>query len=104
MRLQIIGERCRAEGAVAFTNEEFWGIPASAAADVGVDELRQRFDVLIDAPEILVLGLADGAAEARSHWVKEYQVCFVEEAVRILGELIGSGRRGIGVHSDYAAR
>ena len=93
MRLQVVRERGGAEGTVAFTNEKF-----------RVDELRQGFDVLIDAPEVLVLRLAHGVAEARSDGVKEYQICFVEEAVRILGELIGSGRRGIGVHGDHAAR
>ena len=104
MGLQVIRKRRRAEGAVAFANEKFRGIPAAVAADVGADELRQRLDVLIDAPEILVLRLAHGVAEARSHGVKEDQIRFVQEAVRILGKLVGSGGCRIGIHGDHSAR
>jgi len=104
VRLQIIRKRRRAEGAIAFPDEKFRGIPAAIAADVGADELRQRFDILVDAPEILVLRFADGVAEARSHRVKEDQIRFVQQAMWILGELVRSGRRGIGVHGDHPAR
>src|SRR6266436_7366316 len=64
MRLQVVRERGGAKRAVAFTDEKFRRVPAVVAADIRVDELRQGFNVLIDAPEILVLGFADGVAEA----------------------------------------
>jgi len=83
MRLQIVRERSGAKGAVAFTDEKFRRVPAVVAADVRVNELRQGFYVLIDAPEILVLGFADGVAEACAHRVNEDQIRFVQEAVRI---------------------
>src|SRR5437899_875918 len=104
MRLQIVGKRGGAERAVAFADKEFWGIPAAGAADVGVDELRQRFDVLIDAPEILVLGLTDRVAKPRSDGVKKDQIRFIQQTMRILRELVGSGRRGVGVYSDHPSR
>jgi len=60
------------------------------AADVRVNELRQGFLRPDRRPQkILVLGFADGVAEACAHRVNEDQIRFVQEAVWIFGEFVG---------------
>src|SRR6266851_8592626 len=87
--LQIMSERGGAESAVAFADQEFRGIPAIVAADVESDELRERFNILIDAPKILVLRFADSVAEAGADGIEEDHVGLVEQRAGIVGELIG---------------
>src|ERR1700732_1233497 len=69
--LQIVGEGGGAEGAVALADQEFGGVPAIVAADVDGDEFGEGLDVGIYAPEILVLGFADGVTEAGADGVDE---------------------------------
>ena len=71
MRLEIIPKRRRAERPVALADEELRGVPAIVAAYVHTNELREGFCVLIDPPEILVLGFAHRVTEARSDRVDE---------------------------------
>src|SRR2546422_8416521 len=104
MRLQIVRKRGGAERAVAFADQELGRIPAGVAADVRIDELRQRFDVLIHAPKILVLRFAHGVAESRSHGVEENQIRFVQQALWVLREFVGRRRRGTGIDRDDPAR
>src|SRR6267378_8373818 len=104
MRLHIIRKRGGAKRAVALADQELGRVPAGVAADVGMDKLRQRLDVLIHAPEILVLRFARGVAESRSHRVDEYQIRFVQEAICILRKLVGWRWRGTGIYGNDAAR
>ena len=60
-------------------------------------------DVLIDAPEILVLRFADGAAEAGADGIDEDQVGFVEAANwRCLR--VGRGRAAVAAASAVTTR
>jgi hypothetical protein len=102
--LEIIAERGGAEGAVAFADKEFGRVPTAVAADVGGDELGERFDILVDAPEIFIFGLANGAAEAGSDGIDKDEIGFVEQAIGIVDEFEGRRRRGAGVSGDDAAR
>src|SRR6266404_2029384 len=72
--LEIVAERGGAEGAIAFANQEFRGVPAAIAADVQGDELGEGLYVLIDAPKVFVLRFANGAAEARADGIDEDHV------------------------------
>src|SRR5215472_15252011 len=73
-RSQIFSKRDRAKRAIAFADQEFGRIPAIIAADIGVDEQRERFNVLIDAPKVLVLRFANSMAEARANRIDEDEV------------------------------
>src|SRR6202789_3592710 len=102
--LEVIAEGGGAEGAVAFTDEKFRRIPAVVAIEIDVDELGEGFHVLIDAPEIFVLGFADGAAESGADGINEDQIGLVEEGVGVVFNFVGGGRSGRGVGIDHAAR
>src|SRR6202042_2578042 len=94
MRLQIICQGRGAKSAVAFADEKFRRIPAIVAAEVGVDELREHFYVLIKAPKIFVLGFADGATETGADRIDENEVGFVEQGICIVFKFVRS-RRGL---------
>src|SRR5580658_2400925 len=94
MLLQIISQRGGAEGAVTFADEKFRRVPAIAAIEIDVDELREHFYVLIDAPEILVLRLADGVTETGADGVNEDHVGLVQQGIRVVFYFVGSRRSG----------
>jgi len=100
--LQDVGEDGVAERAITFADEKFGRVPAIVAADVGLDKIGEGTRVLVNAPEILVLGFADGVAEAGADGIDEDEVGFVEQAVGIVFELVGSGRSDAGVDSGDA--
>ena len=102
--LQIISERGGAEGAVTFADKKFRGVPAIVAIEVDVDELRKHFYVLIHAPEILVLRLADGVAEAGADRINENHVGFVEQRIGVVFDFVWRGRSSGVVGIDDAAR
>jgi hypothetical protein len=64
LRLQIVDAPRRARGAVALAEQVLGRAPAIVVVYVLRDEPADRLDVRIDPPEVLVLGLADRAAEA----------------------------------------
>ena len=104
MILQIIPQRRRAEGAVAFSDQKLRRIPAVVAAQVGDDELRESLYIFIDPVKIFFLSFADGVAVARAHGVDEDEIGFVEEALGVVHELVRSRRRKDAVHGVRAAR
>ena len=104
MRLQVVTEGGGAERAVAFADEEFGRVPPAITADVHGDELRERFYVLVDAPEILVLRFADGVAEAGADGIEEHHVGFVEQRAGIVGEFVRRRRSGFRVRGEHATR
>lgn len=101
MRLQIVDQGGRSECAVTFPNEEFRRIPAIVPADVCADELRQGPGILIDTPEILILGFAFRMAEAGADGIDEYEIGGIQQAVLIVGELVGRRRRRFSIRSDH---
>src|ERR1700720_175296 len=103
MSLQVVAEGGRAERAITFADEEFGGVPAIVAVDVHGDELRERFYVLIDAPKIFVLRLADGMAEAGADGIDEDHVGLIEQSGLIVLELVGRRGSVLGVGGDDTA-
>ena len=53
-----------------------------------VMNLRERFHVLIDAPEILVLRLADRAAVTGADGIDEHHVGLVEQGAGVVYDLV----------------
>src|SRR6266404_3946129 len=104
MGLQVVSESSGTEGAVAFADEEFGGVPAIVAVDVHSDELRERLYVLLDAPKILVLRFAHGVAEAGANGIDEDHVGFIEQRGLIVLQLVGWRRGVFSVGGDDAAR
>lgn len=104
VRLQVVPQRHRAKRPVALANQELRRIPPVVPAHVGVDELRQRADVRIHAPEILVLRLPHGVAESRPHRVDENFVALVNQRILVVHQLVWSGRSRPGVRGHDAAR
>ena len=102
--LQQIGESGVTEGAVTFTDKEFRGVPTIVAGDVGLHELCQGTGVLIDAPKVLVLSLADGFAETGADGIDENEVGAIEQTVGIVFESVGRGRSDVRIHGDHALR
>ena len=102
--LQIIAESGGAECAVAFADEELRRIPAIVAAEVGVDELAEGFDVFVDAVEVFFVGFANGVAVTGAHGVDEDEVGFVEKAFTVVDEFVRGGRSELRVESPNAAR
>src|SRR5882762_3022658 len=98
--LEVVAEGGGAEGAIAFADEEFGGVPAAVAADVQGDELGEGLYVLIDAPEVFVLRFADGVAEAGADWIDEDHVGFVEKGTGIVLKFVGRRRSGFGVGGE----
>src|SRR5258707_9751040 len=101
--LEVVAEGGGAEGAIAFGDEEFRGVPAAVAADVQGDELCEGLYILIDAPEVFVLRFADGVAEAGADWIDEDHVGLVEQGTGIVLKFIRRGRSGFGVGGEDAA-
>ena len=93
MALQVIGESGVSEGAVTFANQKLWRIPAVVAAQIRDDELREGLDVLVNPVEVFVLGLAHGVAIAGAHRIDKYQIGFVQQALGVIHQFIGRGRR-----------
>src|SRR5712672_4448984 len=101
--LQVVAEGGGAEGAIAFANQEFGGVPAAVAADVQGDELGEGLYVLVYAPKVFVLRFADGVAESGANWIDENHVGPVEKGAGIVLKFVGRRRSGFGVGGEYAA-
>ena len=102
-RLQPVHDAARARRPVAFAEEVFGRVPAAVVADVLLDEPRDRFDVRVDPPEILVLGVAEGPRVAGADGVDHDEVGLVDDAEGVVDELVGRRRRGRGVGRHDAA-
>ena len=94
----------RARRAVALADQVLGRVPAAVVRHVLLDEARDRLDVGVDAPEVLVLEVADGLADARADRVDQHDVDLVEQAVGVVDDLVRRRRRGRGVRDDDAAR
>ena len=102
--LQVIGECRVAKRAIALANQEFRGIPPVVAADVSGYKLRQRFHIRVHAPKILVLRFADRVAETRSDGINKHEIGFVQQAIRVVHELVWCGWRYASVDGHHAPR
>lgn len=59
------------------------------AGDEQADEISNRFNVGLKPMKLLIFFAGDGAAEAGSHWIDEYQIGSVEQAELIINQSIG---------------
>ena len=103
LALQPVHDAAGARRAVALAEQVLGRVPAAVVADVLADEARDRLDVRVRAPEVLVLGVADGLGEARADRIDHDEVGLVEDAVGVVHDLVGRRRRGPGVGRDDAA-
>ena len=65
--------------------------------------MRQGFDVFVDSPKIFFLRLTDCVTIAGAHHIDENEIGFVEKALAVVDEFIGSGA-GVNVPSTVQAR
>ncbi|CAM5188527.1 hypothetical protein CDEN61S_02435 [Castellaniella denitrificans] len=93
--VQDIGQHGAAGCAVGFAEQELGRVPAVVFGQVALDELLQRGGVLVHAPEITVLPRRDGRRIARPDRIDEHQVAAVEQAVGVVFQRVGRGRREI---------
>src|SRR4029077_10498173 len=81
---------------------------AFIVAHVLRDEAAHRVDVRIDTPELIVLVVADGVADAGAHRIDHHQVALVEQAEFVVDRAVRArrGRRRIRDHdaprTEYA--
>ena len=94
--------RRRARGAEALAQQVLGRGPPLVLGDPGLDELGHRVGVLVEAPELLVLVLPEGAAPARAHRVHEHEVGGVEQRQRVVLDQVGRGAIVLGIarHRD----
>jgi len=93
LRLQVIHEAGRAHRAVALTQQVLWGVPAAVVVDVLDDEPPDRVDVLVHAPEVLVLRLPERVADAGPDGVDHDEVGHVEGRLLVVHDLVRRRRR-----------
>jgi hypothetical protein len=100
--LEIVHDPRRAGGAVALPQQVLGRVPPVVLGDVLLDEPGDRLDVGIHAPEVLVLLLAQGMAQARAHGIDQHEVGPVEQAVAVVHDPEGRRRGGARVGRDHA--
>ena len=71
---QLVRDRGRARGAIAFAAEEFGAVPAAIVVEPAPDDFGDGFRVLRHAIIILGVGLADQVREAGAGRVDEHHV------------------------------
>ena len=89
---QLIGERARSGGAIAFAENIFGVAPAAILCGVAQDRLGKGVDILVDAIEVGALGIAQRPRIARSYRVQEHHVGAADQAVGIGADIEGRGR------------
>ena len=99
---EVTGQPRRARGPVALADQEEWRAPALVAAEVEADELAHRFDVALNAPELLAQLRLHRPAVPGPHGVDEDEVGLVEPALIVVDELIGRRRHAAVVEHLHA--
>ncbi len=103
-RTQVIRNRRGARRAVTLTQQIFRRGPAIAVAHILRNEARDGIDVRVDAPELLVLVLADRVTEAGADRIDHHQVALVEHAEFVVHRTIRSGRGRARIGDDDTLR
>ena len=85
--LELARDRDGARRAVALAAEEARARPAPLGGEPGLDEVGDELRIRIDAPGLLLLGLAEHAAVAGAGRVDEDEIGDVEQAERVLDHL-----------------
>mgnify|MGYP001361141611 CR=1 FL=1 len=105
-RVEVVDNAARTGRAVAFAKQKFGGTPAAVFGDELADEVRDRLDVRVDAPEILVFLLAERSRKPRADRVDHHEVGLVEHAPGVVDEVKRwcGGSRFDGDHSARPER
>ena len=104
LRQQHEADAAGPHAAVALAEDELGRRPAAVLREVLHDEVRDRGDVLVDAPELLAVGLADRAREAGADRVDHHEVGPVEDAELVVDRAERAARVALDVGQHGALR
>ena len=100
---QLVRDRCRARGAIAFPAQEFGAVPAAIVVEPAADDFGDGLRVLRHAVIILGVGLADQVREAGARRINEDDVGHVEQRIGIVDDGVGRGAVILGIAGDRDA-